>query len=480
MHFGRQFIIGALWNNGAKNYETTVRFLGSIYLARTIDPEFFGQVGLAASIAALLFVTVMFGQDFAIFRQDKDIHRFVSTQLTMRISMVAILGVVVMILATTESLPVAPSIRWFVVVLFLAEAPMQITAIYVHDMQRQLRFRPVAMIGILSTSGAVGLACGLAYAGHTIWALLWLLMAKQIISAALTLILSHQLLRPSFDKEMAKDSFHYGKYVFASNVSQRVYSQIDDISIGAFVGNAALGFYQRAYGLGSLLQQFITGGITAISGPLFGKLQSDPDRLGHSFELILGVLLRVAVGGYLWMALVLTDLIVLLYGEKWLPSVPLFRLLLPFALVQGVNQFIRSIHLVAGRPSVEARIQIIKLVTLLVLLFPSLYWIGLKGAAIAVDVSAVLGMGLLLYYLRPFFKFNIRRLFLSPALAAIVTFLVFLFALDSGNTASERFLRLMLNTVAIAGIYVASLLVLEFNSLRETYGRLRRALAESA
>jgi len=475
MGLARKAITGVFWSNASSYYRAAISFFGGIYLARKIDPQFFGQCGLAASIISLVWVAVMFGQPYAIIRYDGDIKRYISVHVTIRILMVCVIGVALLLVSLFDLFPQHKELTFFILCLFASQAPAQITAIYSVYMQRELMFGRLAVINAISITGAVGLACSLAFMEFKVWSLLWLIMAENFIKFVSTYALSPCRFRPRWDRTMVIEFFHFGKHIFAVNLMRRVHASIDDISIGSLVGNTALGFYHRAYGLCGLLHQVVTGGVMTVSVPVFGKMQGDRERLGRTFELTGSLLLRIAIGGYVWMALVLSDLIAFIYGEKWLPAVPLFRLMLPYALLQSFNVILRNAHCVVGKPSVVSRIKGVELGILLLLLYPLLFWRQAAGAAIAVDVSAIIGTGLFLYYFRPLAEFSIRRLFMNPLLAALIGFAIVCLV---GNrlSVSGKLSQLALHTSVFWIVFVGALLLLEFGFWKQTYVRIRHAM----
>jgi len=470
-----QAIRGVFWNNLASYVDTGVRFMGGIYLARKIDPVYFGQAGLAYSMVVIIGVATMFGQEYAIIRQRESVNRFVGTQLTLRMLAPLIICAILVMVWRAKILPIKSEIQYYALLLYVTLAIMQITAIYTHYMQKMWMFRRLALINIAVTVASFALACSLAYYGYKIWVLLWLWMSTHLLRAFFTMIFTPRRILPCFDLKMAIQFFQYGRFIFVTTLMSRVHGKIDDISIGTLVGNAALGFYQRAYGLCGLLQQVVTGGVMAVSGPVFGKMRGDRARLGRNFELIGSLVLRIAIGGYVWMALIIPDLIALMYGEKWLPAVPLFRLMLPYALVQSFSVILRDTHFIAGKPSLVARIEGIELGSLSLLLFPLLLWKQAAGAAVAVDVSAIIGLGLLLYYLKPLGQFSIRRLFTNPLFAACISFAVFYFVADR-LPVTGRLSRLAWHTSLFWIVFSGTLLLLEFGFWKRIYVRIRQAM----
>ncbi|GAH63677.1 unnamed protein product, partial [marine sediment metagenome] len=256
----------------------------------------------------------------------------------------------------------------------LSQIPSQITSIYVSYITKKMFFRRLAFLNIASTLIAITLACLLAYLGFTIWALLWLFMAEQIVKAVLTVFLTPKRFLPRFNKNHALEFFHFSKYAFSATLIDRFRGKIDSISIGALVGDAQLGFYQRAIGLGGVLQQTTIGGLSAVTQPYFARIQSDRERFGKNFEFVGRVLIRVSCVTFICLALVLPNIVLWLYGEKWLPTVPVFRLLLPFAVLQSFRTVLRNTHLVAGSVKFLTFSQVVELVSLLIFLYPMIYW----------------------------------------------------------------------------------------------------------
>lgn len=453
---------------------TGLRFAGGIYLARMIDPRFFGQQGLATSTLVILWSFVMIGQVPAIIRRQDNIETYVSTHVTIRLTTVFLLTFVLLFLWKAQWLPGSRQVQGYTLVLFATHAPSQVTSIYHTFMQKQMLFKRIAILDLASGIAAVLVACTLAYLGYTIWALLWLIMAENLARAVLTFIFTPKRFLPRFHKEMILEFFHYSKYIVLSSLMDRVHGKVDDLSVGHLVGEAPLGFYQRAYGLGGLLGQTLIGGITTIVGPLFSRMQGDCKQLGRSFELVGSLIMRFSVGAYFWMALVLPDLITVIYGEKWLPTVALFRLMLPFALLQGFRGVIRNTHQIAGSISLLNLAQLFELLALLAFMYPLLRWKQAAGVAVAVDISAIIGVGSMLFYLRRYADFSIRTLFLNPLLAGGTALMVFYF-LSSILHITGRLPRLFLYTIIFVACYGGALLLLEFGFLRQTYVRIRQA-----
>lgn len=475
MGISNKALSGFGWISGTQYLSTAIRFLGGIYLARRIDPVFFGQFGLSVSIATLFWAFVTVGEHSALIKQQKHIHSYIRSLLFIRISVVTLLVTVFMISWSLGWLPGSSEIRQYILLLFLSQIPSQITSVYVSYITKKMFFRRLAFLNIVSTLSAITLACLLAYSGFTIWALLWLFMAEQLVKTVLIIFLTPRMFLPKFNKNHALEFFHFSKYAVSATLIDRFRGKIDSISIGALAGNAQLGFYQRAIGLGGILQQTTIGGLSTVTQPYFSAIQGDKERFGKHFELVGSVLIRVSCLIFVCLALVLPNIVLWVYGEKWLPTVPIFQLLLPFAVLQSFRTILRGTHLVAGSVKLLTVSQIVELASLLIFLYPLIYWKGVLGAAVAVNIGAITGVGVMLYYLRKFADFSVWRIFGNPLIAVVFAALLIVGGafICHKNLAD---INIAIAIVLFISIFSAVLMILEYTFIKQIFVLIYRAV----
>ena len=475
MNTAKETLKGFGWISGTQYISTAIRFLGGIYLARRIDPVFFGQQGLAVSIATLMWAFVTLGEHSALIKQQKNVNSYIQSLLFIRISIVAVLTAVFMVLWSQGWLPASSEVRQYVFLIFLSQIPAQIGSIYISYITKKMFFRRLAFLNIASTLSAIALACLLAYLGFTIWALLWLFMAEQIVKAVLTVFLTPKRFLPRFNKNHALEFFHFSKYATFAALVDRFRAKIDSISIGTLAGNAQLGFYQRAIGLGGILQQTTIGGLSTVTQPYFSSIQGDKERFGKHFELVGSVLIRTSCIMFVCLAFVLPNIVLWVYGEKWLPTVPIFRLLLPFAVLQSFRAVLRNTHLVAGSVKFLTVSQIVELASLLIFLYPLIYWKGVLGAAVAVNIGAITGVGVMLYYLRKFADFSVWKIFGNPLIAVVSSVLLIVWGafICHKNVAD---INIGITIVLFTSLFSAALMILEYTFIKQIFALIYKAV----
>ena len=420
-------VSGLIWIQFARNYEQGIRFFSGIYLARTIAPEFFGQQAYAIGIFAIMSIIVMFGQDLFIIRQDfskkdqEEVKILLGSQISIRIGLTLLLFTTLVLLWTTNIVPIKQDMKIFVFALLIGQAPNYMITIYSHYMEKLLQFKKLALINVISSSIAVFTGVYLAFQGQTIWALLSIVILKNICYSILTLILSPILVKPLINIKSIKDFFNFGKILFISDGAGRIYSTIDQLSIGSIISNSALGFYQRALILLNLIDSLIGATITQVAVAAIGQVKEAKDAAYKTLQQSIELLTRVSIALILWLGIVANELIPILYGENWLPSVVLLQLLLPYAVCFSLNSLLRRTEVVSGTPKSVMIIRIIHLILLGILLYPMITIWNTNGVAIAVDISMIISTILLFRVIKMHINLNFKKIFFIPIVIGCVS-----------------------------------------------------------
>lgn len=274
----KEAISGLCWITGAQYISTIIRFLGGIYLARTIDPVFFGQQGLVISVSMLAWSFTMIGEEPALLKKHDDVDNYMQMLLFIRIIIVCSLIAVLVFLWSLGWLPGSNDVKNYIMIIVLLQAFTQVGVIYMPNIQKLMFFRRLALYSVAPTVIAVSLACFLAFSGYKIWALLLLIIAEQLVQVILIILLAPKIFLPKFNKPLALEFFHLSKYAFSGNLLDRFHCQIDNISVGSIIGERPLGFYRRAYSIGGIMQSVLTGSLSTIVQPYFAKMQEHRDR----------------------------------------------------------------------------------------------------------------------------------------------------------------------------------------------------------
>jgi O-antigen/teichoic acid export membrane protein len=210
-------------------------------------------------------------------------------------------------------------------------------------------------------------------------------------------------------------------------------------------------------------------------------LKGDRPRLSRAFSLSNAWLLR---GGFLFSGLLLLiapEFIRLLLGDKWLPMLTAFRLMIVFALLDPIRSSLASLFTAVGRPEQVLPTRLTQLAVLLLAMALLGTRFGINGVAVAVDLMMLTGTVLLLHLARQHADFSVAGLFAAPVAASLVGLAAALglLALVCGPTGGEcgsDWLTAGVKLVAYGSLYSVVLFALERREITRLARVARAAL----
>ena len=182
-----------------------------------------------------------------------------------------------------------------------------------------------------------------------------------------------------------RDAFRYGIKAHLGNIIGFLNYRIEVFLLGIFLPVAAVGFYAVAVGLAEKLW-FLSESASIVLFPTVSAEKDEYQRKTFTPLVSRNILLITALGAVA-LFLVSESVIVLLYSEKYLPSVRLFRILLPGIVFLSASRILANDIAGRGRPLLNTYVGAIGVVLQVAL---NLVWIpryGVTGAAWATALS---------------------------------------------------------------------------------------------
>jgi O-antigen/teichoic acid export membrane protein len=209
------------------------------------------------------------------------------------------------------------------------------------------------------------------------------------------------------DRGTIHDMLRYGGRSHVGYVSSLLNVQLGQMVMSMFLAPAALGLYAVGYSLASAML-FIPGALVASSFPDMASHQSENkmELLGRTVRMT--ALMCGAIALVLMPAAPLVIRIV--FGEAFMPAVPIMQVLVAATLPLAVNTVLAVGLRALNRPMLASRAEIVSLActaAALVVLLPSL---GPIGAALALLVAQLVMAVYLLRQLKRDFGFHARAL----------------------------------------------------------------------
>src|SRR5271166_4138310 len=137
--------------------------------------------------------------------------------------------------------------------------------------------------------------------------------------------------------ERAKELIHFSLTTLGISILWAIREQSDVAVIGKITGQVTVGLYSMAKDLAMLPTAKISSVVFLLSSPMMAELQTDIAAMRRAFFRAVRLTASIALPASAGMALVADDMVAVLLGPKWLPAVPVLRLLCLYAAVRAVD-----------------------------------------------------------------------------------------------------------------------------------------------
>lgn len=372
---------GTIWsvvNSGAKHGMDLLVFL---LLARWLAPQAFGLMALVSTVMVVAVTLAELGLTEALVQRKRLPGVVVDTACWLLLGTAGVLAAALAVLAwplsqaygQPELMPLIWALCPLVVVVALNTVPQAL-------MQRELRFRPLALRGLAGTlaGGVAGL--GLAWLGADVWSL----VAQQMVAAfvGLSLLWAQTDWRPRwrFSRAAVKRLLGFGRHVLVTRCLNVVASKVDDAVIGLVLGPVALGAYAVASRLRLALEQLFCQGVDAVALSAFSRLSAQRESLAKAYLGATRTALALALPVFLSAAWLAPACLPLIIGSQWEAAMAPLQALLLAGLLQAFLHFNHAVFRALGQPGRSWQLGLASLALNVVMVMVAVRW-GVQAVA---------------------------------------------------------------------------------------------------
>lgn len=376
----------------------SITFVLSIILARLLTPTDYGTIGVLSIFMAVsgTFIDSGFGQ--ALIRKmdcnDKDYSTIFYFNLAVSTACYAILFACSSLIASFFNMPIlSPIVKVYCLTLVInAFGSVPRTRL-----TKNLEFKSIAKINVISTifSGVIGVA--LAYAGWGVWALVWQAVLSGIFSNIVLWLVSKWKPIKVFSKDSFKEMFGFGSKLLAGGLIWQVYSNITPIIIGKFFSAKDLGLYSRGVNIAQLPASIIFGVISKVSYPIFATLQDNQERLIYIYRKYIKFSSMLIMFALLLLAALAKPVVLILLTNKWASCIIFLQLYALSILTDHVDKLNLNLLIVVGRSDLHLKLEIYKRLISLTILLASIPF-GVIGICISKVIYSQIALVFNTYY----------------------------------------------------------------------------------
>jgi teichuronic acid exporter len=309
-------IMGVIWTCLNVFIATALAMVVFTITSRLLSPTDFGAVALAASVVALLATVIptAFGEALI---QRKDLtpaHLDSVFWLTTGLALVSY-GALLLTTPLIADRMSTPILRAILPVLGLRLILDALQTVPYALVQRRMEFR-WATIRTACANGLGAILClGMVLAHASLWALI----ASQVITAltSLVVIVFAAGWRPTwqFNRKSLRELGHFGLYAMGGKVLNE--ARLDQLLIGAVLGQANLGLYYFAQRIAQMMTDMSVGVFGPASNVLFASLQGDAEKRREAYLSACFAATSVGFPIFGAMFAMADTLLPLLFGAHW-------------------------------------------------------------------------------------------------------------------------------------------------------------------
>ena len=324
----RDTVAGSVaWSMAEKAGSVLLQMVISIVVARRLAPEDYGVMAILTVFTAVALIVVDSGFSQALIRgprpSDDDCKAVFGFNVSMSVAAYLLLTLASPVLARWYGEPMIARIAPVLLVLL----PVNALGVVQNTMlTREFRFDLISKIVFASSLASGVLAVAMAVAGCGVWSLVAQRVSQMAVKSALLWRFGGWRPARGWRTEPLKRLSPFGLRILFTDLINTVYANVAALFVGR-MSVTTLGFFNQAQKLKDVPVLASTQSIQNVTFPALSKIGGDHRKFAESYRCIMMMTAFAMFPVMAGLAAVADDMFALLLGEKWMPTVPYFRVL---------------------------------------------------------------------------------------------------------------------------------------------------------
>ena len=370
----------------------TVTFALSIILARLISPSEFGLTAMLSIFISIANILINSGLSSSLIRYNKSSEEDYTTVFYFNILISLFLYLIMFISA--------PWIAEFYEQPELILLTRTITLVFVLNsfgliqntvLVKALNFKKQTIINFIGLLISVIIGIIMAFQGYGIYSIVGQTLSQSFMVTTLLWITSKWRPHGFINLISLKKLWSFGSYVLFTGIFNSIAKNLDDLIVGKVFSASTLGFFVRAKSTRAIPENIFSNILSTTTFSVLSKLNDNPQeyRKKHNYFFRLSVFLFIPLT--FGLNLICDDIVILLYGKKWLSSIPLLQILSIGLLPSMLSSFFNQSLIGYGDSKTTMKLNIIKRsITLAVL--PSGLILEISSFVLIFTISQYIGL----------------------------------------------------------------------------------------
>lgn len=480
MSLAQRTLKGIFWAYTSNLGGQVLTLVTTTILGRLLVPDDFGLVAFALIFMAFIEAARGFGVNDALIYTSERVEDTADTVFIINVVLGFVQFAIAFLLAPLllnfiEDPRIVPVTQTLALLTIINGFTQTHDALLQKELEFRRRFLP-DMISVL-IKGVVSI--GMALANYGVWSIVvGTLVGWSARTIAKWLLLKWRP-RLRFYMDRARAMWSYGIHVLLSHLMDLLLENADQLLIGVLLGQLQLGYYTIAMKIPEMIISNLSLMLTRVLFPTYARMKSDIAQLTAGFVATTRYTSFVTVPIGLGICAVAPEMVIVVFGEQWAPSIPLVQVLALMQIMLSLPWSAGDVLKAIGRPDISTKLLIIEVFftfPVIVVLVTSTQLPVMAAVAnlIGLTFSAILRLTIITRFveLRPIDFFHI---FKSPFLSG---FIMFACVTAWRMLVSGWRIEVILITAVIVGVvsYTIPMWLLERDTLRQAYDMLRNTI----
>lgn len=387
MTIQKKALKGIFWSGIQSWGSQAGSFIIFLILARLLTPSAFGLVALANLFINLFQLVLSFGFIQKLIQKENvdevEINTVFWTQIFFSFLFTCSIFFTVDYIADNFHqpllTPVLKSLSFLFIINTFSETQRALLV-------REFAFKALAIRSLLGIifAGIVGIF--MAFNNYGVWSLVGQQLTYEITGVLVLWTASDWRPKLQFSVSHLQSFLSFGINIFGYKLTQFFNQRTDVLLVGYFLGEITLGYYAIAHRILEIMTQLLIGTLNQVALPLFARLQNDSQHFLETFYNVTQWTCLITFPVFFSVIILSPELIVTLFGEKWLNVIPIMQILNLVGIIRGITLFQKSAFIALGKPNLQFKLGLINSILNFIFCLIAIPW-GVKAIAIAYVMS---------------------------------------------------------------------------------------------
>jgi O-antigen/teichoic acid export membrane protein len=385
-------IRSTLWTFTGFGLGQALRLVSNLILTRLLVPEAFGLMALVVIFMTGLALFTDLGIGASVVQNRRgDQQDFLNTAWTIKV----IRGIVIAVCACLLASPLAwfygePQLLQILPVMALSSVFGGFASNAPDLASRKLWAGRVTVMELVCRLVGLTVMVAWAWLSPTVWAIVAGNVCSAFLRSAIShLIFPHWHVHFRWNREMAREIIHFGKWIFLTSALAFGAGQIDRLTLAKLVPLHLVGIYSIGFMWATLPLQLLQAWTGRVLFPFASETLRNPegDRLRlRRYRRRVVWLSAVGIGGFGGIA---TPAMHLLYTPTYWPAADFLSLILIGTAAKMLDDLYRPLNLALGQPKYTSAGSAAALLLFIAAVYPLYGFYSAHGVAIAFSISQV-------------------------------------------------------------------------------------------